>query len=400
MLMKRMCPICGGGIGKVIKRITLNVSPEIMEKCAYPDYYNVVSCEKCGMLFADIGVTKEDVENYYVNCNVYDNMSDVQKEVYDEGCELHYHAIAPYITMDSRIVDIGCGNGRFLRYLKHKGYKNVCGMDPAKESIKKLECSGIKGKVGSIYDEIPEELINRFDVVICSFVFEHLLLPDICLKNMLRLMDIEGIFYIAVPNAEGYKDYLREEPNYFNQEHINYFTVKTLDYFCAQNGLQRCSSEKECYHVMCPSSPELTISAVYKKSSNANFKGERDDSGEKSAELYFSRIEQKHQCQKNIVKDLLREESKLIIWGTGAFASSLVKEIPELLDQVSCFVDNDISKQGNTFWGKIVISPKELEHYQGLTIVVCVMIDSKRIEAQMQSLDLSNRAVFLCETDL
>lgn len=386
----------GGNIRKVIRRITLNISPEMEKKCNYPNHYDLVSCENCGMLFADIGVTKEDVDNYYVNCNMYDNKSDVQKGVYNEVCELYYRAIEPYITKKSRIIDIGCGSGEFLRYLKDKGYENVYGMDPAKESVQKLEDSGIKGTVCSIYDEIPKELINSFDVVVCTFVFEHLLLPDICLKNMLRLMDTKGIFYIAVPAAEGYKDYLREEPNYFNQEHINYFTVKTLDYFCARNGLQRCSPEKECYHVMCPAFPEMAISVVYRKSGNVVFEMERDDSGERSAELYFSKIDQKHQWQKNLVKDLLKEESKLIIWGTGAFASSFIKEIPELLNQVICFVDNDVRKQENTFFGKTVISPKELKRYQEVPIVVCVMIDSQRIKEQMETLNLSNSTLFLC----
>ena len=77
-----------------------------------------------------------------------------------------------------------------------------------------------------------------------QIIFHNLCLSSICLLKK------TGAIYVSVPNAEGFKDYLREVPNYFNQEHINYFTSGSLDLLCARSGLARCSSDADCYHVV------------------------------------------------------------------------------------------------------------------------------------------------------
>lgn len=396
MLLKRKCPVCGAQQGVLIKRLPLNLSAEMRSRINYPDHFNLVSCDECGMLFSDISLTKADVDNYYVNCNMYDNASNVKSKVYDEGCKLYYDAISPYITEESRIIDIGCGNGNFLDFLKVKGFKNLYGMDPSESSIQKLKENEINGLVGNIYDRVPEKLQEKFDIVIFSFVFEHLLIPESCLKNLISLMKKpNGILYIAVPNAIGFKKYLRELPNYFNQEHINYFTPKTLDYFCARNGLHRCSSEEECYHVMCPSSPEMVISAVYCQTGKKAKDKIYDESGKESAIAYLEKMEQYQEQKKNAINVLLEEQNPLIIWGTGGYATSLLCDIPALLERVVCFVDNDYNKQSNTFFGKEVISPDKLINFSAAIIVVCVMMDKDSIVKQIQDMNISNRIFLL-----
>lgn len=89
MLLKRKCPVCGAQQGVLIKRLPLNLSAEMRSRINYPDHFNLVSCDECGMLFSDISLTKADVDNYYVNCNMYDNASNVKSKVYDEGCKLY-----------------------------------------------------------------------------------------------------------------------------------------------------------------------------------------------------------------------------------------------------------------------------------------------------------------------
>lgn len=192
MKLKRRCPVCGGEEGEFIHKISLNLSPEMRKKVNYPESYDVVCCNDCGMLFADSDLTKADVDNYYIACNMYDTASDVRKDTCTESCKLYYDSIIDYLTPQSRIIDVGCGNGNFLHFLKSKGYENLYGLDPSESSIKGLEKKGIKGIVGNVYDEIPVEMRNKFDVVIISFVLEHLLFPEICLKNLIDLMKEDG----------------------------------------------------------------------------------------------------------------------------------------------------------------------------------------------------------------
>ena len=346
------------------------------------------------MLFAETDLTSEDIDNYYINCNMYDSVSDIKKDVYNESNEIYFGALDPYITKESSIIDVGCGNGSFLRYLKDKGYERLFGVDPAESSVRKLEKYGIKGIVGSIYDKVPDWLRGKFDVVISTGVLEHLLLPAAGLKNLVCLLKKTGAIYVSVPNAEGFKDYLREVPNYFNQEHINYFTSGSLDLLCARSGLERCSSDADCYHVVCSSSPEVVISAVYRPAQDMKEMVKYDKSGIESVKIYFNKIEKKQLQQKEAIKKLLKESATLVVWGTGGFAASLLCDMPELAEKVSCFVDNDCNKQKETFFGKRVISPDCLKNYPTAAIFICVMLSGDSVVKQIKSMDLPNK-VFL-----
>lgn len=395
MRLKRKCPVCGADEGEWLYKIPLNISAEMRKKINYPQSYDVVCCNNCGMLFADSSLSKEDVDEYYIHCNMYDNASNVKKDTYLEGCELYYSAILPYITMESEIIDVGCGNGNFLKFLKDKGYSNLYGLDPSESSINELKQNGIKGIVGSVYDEIPDKFRNRYDIVILSGVLEHLLFPDICLENIINLIKKNGVLYIVVPNAEGFRKYLREVPNYFNHEHINYFTSNTLDYICNKNGLSRCSSDENCYHVVTPASPEMVISAAYKFSTSAKEDVCFDDAGKASVKEYFHLIEQKQNRNRVAIRNLLKEDTKIIIWGTGGLAASLLNDIPELLDKVECFVDNDTHRQSIHYYGKKVVSPDELHSHPLETIMICIMINRDSVVKQIQDMKLSNKLFLL-----
>lgn len=77
--------------------------------------------------------------------------------------------ILPYITEgeSTRILDIGCGNGKMLRYLQNRTNCSICGFDYSANAIKTaIEHSGLndefrEGIIGEI--EYPKEY---FDVII------------------------------------------------------------------------------------------------------------------------------------------------------------------------------------------------------------------------------------------
>lgn len=65
---------------------------------------------------------------------------------------------------------------------------------------------------------------------------------------------------------------------------------------------------------------------------------------------------------------------KAIIWGTGHLASNFMRLriYNNRVYEVVCFVDNDCSKYGKSFYGKKVISPKEIKDIDYEVIIVCV----------------------------
>lgn len=75
-----------------------------------------------------------------------------------------------------RILDVGCGNGIFIQYLKQKGYKNVEGFDPYEEKFK-LQPKGL------------------FDVIIANDVIEHFDDPKEFMHISHQLLKDSGFVY-------------------------------------------------------------------------------------------------------------------------------------------------------------------------------------------------------------
>lgn len=397
MNIMRKCPICGSDEMEFIKKINLNLSVEMRQKIKYPKSHDIVCCDKCGMVFVNSPLSKEDIDNYYISCNMYDNMGEVKSEDLLEVCEINFNALLPYLTDEPKIIDVGCGGGAFLKFLKDKGYNKLYGLDPSESSVSKLKEEGINGIVGSVYEELPKEWHGKFDVVVCTSVFEHLLFPDIALKNLTELVKKDGIIYLVVPDAEGFSKYLREVPNYFNHEHINYFTTKTMDYLCSRNGLLRLSSDEECRHILTPNSPEMAIFAIYKFTANSSDKviDIPDKEGKKSVIEYFRLIEQQQKQNRRRIEELISQDKQIIIWGTGSLSSALLTEIPGLENKVECFIDNNSNKQGTTHWGKEIFGPDVLMSYPNAIIMVCIMINRDSVIKQIREMKLKNELFLL-----
>ena len=92
------------------------------------------------------------------------------------------------------ILDIGCGDGVKMNYFKKLGTtKEVIGLDIA-ESI-------LKDKPNRIYADaqyLPFKS-NTFDSIICSEVLEHLPNPELCIKDIHRVLKREGFVFFSTP---------------------------------------------------------------------------------------------------------------------------------------------------------------------------------------------------------
>jgi len=116
----------------------------------------------------------------------------------------------------STVLDIGCGVGAIDFYLARKGYK-VTGIDisnkaikVAKQSAKELNILTVNFLSSSVEDL---KLKDRFDLIICSEVLEHLQDDMKALLKMNILLKDNGGIIVSVPsvNAPLYKLGLAEK---------------------------------------------------------------------------------------------------------------------------------------------------------------------------------------------
>jgi len=116
------------------------------------------------------------------------------------------------LKKDHKILDLGCGNGIFLQYLKEKGYNHCFGFDPYVEKF-------------------SQPLVDqKFDFVIANDVIEHVDDPRSFLKETSELLSVGGTLYIGTADAEGLdmKNLEKDLMKLHQPFHRVIFTEKTL----------------------------------------------------------------------------------------------------------------------------------------------------------------------------
>ncbi|MCM2281991.1 MAG: class I SAM-dependent methyltransferase [Bdellovibrionaceae bacterium] len=81
-------------------------------------------------------------------------------------------------------MDLGCGNGIFVQYLKEKGYAGAVGFDPYVPQFSQLD---------------PNE---KFDFVIANDVIEHVAEPRAFLQECGERLAPNGILYVGTADSE------------------------------------------------------------------------------------------------------------------------------------------------------------------------------------------------------
>jgi SAM-dependent methyltransferase len=116
--------------------------------------------------------------------------------------------IARYLPADrsARILDLACGAGAYIYYLRAAGYTNVSGVDISPEQID-LACSlGVQGlRCRDLITELRETGSASLDAVLMIDILEHLEYDELfhVLDEVCRVLKRGGTCVGHVPNAEG-----------------------------------------------------------------------------------------------------------------------------------------------------------------------------------------------------
>jgi 2-polyprenyl-3-methyl-5-hydroxy-6-metoxy-1,4-benzoquinol methylase len=130
--------------------------------------------------------------------------------IYEDKSESYYSGvrldILPLLPKHSKkILEIGCGTGNTLAYLKDKGYCDwTCGVDIFDDAIESA-----KEKLDCIYQCNIEEMkiplnSESIDIILCLDVLEHLINPQKVVAYLHTLLAPGGIIIASIPNVRHY----------------------------------------------------------------------------------------------------------------------------------------------------------------------------------------------------
>jgi len=179
-------------------------------------------------------MTKRDLyNNYFTSYFSKAHPTNKLRDDFEHYAKYFRANYAKYLPKDRgvRIVDLGCGLGHFLYFLKKSGYKNSSGVDISKEEIAICRRFGFRVECADILQFLRKHK-NSFDVIILNDVIEHFTNDDVMelLKLAREVLRPKGIFLIKTVNAAN--PALGSSNRYIDFTHETCFTEESLRQAC------------------------------------------------------------------------------------------------------------------------------------------------------------------------
>ncbi|MEI7525267.1 MAG: class I SAM-dependent methyltransferase [Mariniphaga sp.] len=135
------------------------------------------------------------------------------------------------------VLDIGCGQGLFLKNIKEITNAETWGVEIIPEIAEKATINTDKlliGKIELLYSEIPD---SYFDCILFNDVLEHLIEPTEVLMRIKSKLSDNGIIIASIPNVRFFfnlyelifkKDWEYKDSGILDSTHLRFFTQKSM----------------------------------------------------------------------------------------------------------------------------------------------------------------------------
>ncbi len=141
---------------------------------------------------------REYFESIFKNSNTF---SKKEYEIHCKEYESNYGKFLP-IKKDAVILDVGCGAGHFLYYLKKKGYTNFLGVDISSQQIEFCKKNISVNVTRLDIFEFLQNKENIYDVIVANDFLEHLSKDKVIgfLNLTFRALKTKGKIILKTPN--------------------------------------------------------------------------------------------------------------------------------------------------------------------------------------------------------
>ncbi len=260
------CRICGNRDHNMVYKVR-----EMM--LGLRDMHNYFECADCGCL--QIVEVPENIQDYYPNEDYYSY--DAVKAVNGIKGKLiknrdrfaatgkgfignvmqHYqpHDKLPSlrhtnVTLDSKILDVGCGAGHLLHSMREAGFKNLLGIDPfnaediqydngltiVKNSIHELPSNGKHDST----DTAINKGAGNWDLIMFNHSYEHVYDQVEVLEKTWELLKPGGICMLRIPTVTSWawRHYAEDWVQLDAPRHLFLHSIKSIHMLAEKTGFQ------------------------------------------------------------------------------------------------------------------------------------------------------------------
>ena len=152
-----------------------------------------------------------------------------------------FQIISDLIEKNTRVLDVGCGDGTLMEYLKHNKEIDIRGIEISKDNVQKCLSKGLAVIEGDAEKDLLQFPDSSFDFVILSQTLQAFLSPEIVIKELIR---VGKKAIVTIPNFGFWKVRLhllfkgtmpvtKNLPNeWYNTPNLHMCTIKDFYNFC------------------------------------------------------------------------------------------------------------------------------------------------------------------------
>ena len=98
-----------------------------------------------------------------------------------------FQVIAELIENDKKVLDVGCGDGILMDFLKKNKNTNIRGLEISKSKVQECIAKGLTVIEGNAEKDLKQFPDKSFDYVVLSQTLQAFLNPELVIKELLRV---------------------------------------------------------------------------------------------------------------------------------------------------------------------------------------------------------------------
>lgn len=158
-----------------------------------------------------------------------------------------FKIISNLINKNTRVLDVGCGDGTLMEYLKNSRKIDIRGIEISKNNVQKCLSKGLTVIEGDAEKDLLQFPDGSFDFVILSQTLQAFLTPEIVIKELLR---VGKKAVVTIPNfgfwkvrlhllLKGTMPITKNLPDeWYNTPNLHMCTLKDFYNFCENRNIK------------------------------------------------------------------------------------------------------------------------------------------------------------------
>jgi len=151
------------------------------------------------------------------------------------------------IENDTRVLDVGCGDGTLMKYLKDEKYVDTRGLEISKKNVQDCTSKGLSVIEGNAEKDLHQFPNLSFDCIILSQTLQAFYNPEKVIDDLLR---VANKAIVTIPNfghwkvrihllLKGTMPVTKTLPNeWFNTPNLHMCTIKDFFNFCSKKKIE------------------------------------------------------------------------------------------------------------------------------------------------------------------